>query len=85
LQVMGYQSEEESRKKGARVRAAMRKRSDGVYSYKGNKWGRKQLSTQKKNKIQSLKADGKSIRTIAKELSISVGAVHKYLVLVNQD
>lgn len=79
LNFLGWVAEDESKKKGERVRAAMRKRTDGVYSYTGKKWGRKQLSTQKKNKINKMRSEGKSIRTIAKELCVSVGVVHKYL------
>lgn len=79
IQIFGYIAEEESAQKGRRVRLAMRIKKDGVYSYKGNKWGRKQLSTQKKNKINILHKNGMSIRNIAKELNISIGGVHKYI------
>lgn len=79
IQIFGYLAEEESVQKGRRVKLAMRVRQDGVYSYKGNKWGRKQLSTFKKNRINELRVEGWSLRKIAYELTISLGVVHKYL------
>lgn len=79
LHIMGWMAEDESKKKSMRVRAAIRVKEDGAYSYKGNKWGRKQVSTFKKNQIMKLREDGLSIRNISKELNISIGAVHKYL------
>lgn len=79
LQIMAWIAEEESNRKSARVRAAVRQKDGLTLSYKGNHWGRKQLSTQKKNLIAKLKADGMTIRQISAELGVSVGAVHKYL------
>lgn len=79
LSIMGWLSEEESLKKSQRVKSAIRRRQDGIFSYKGNKWGRGQLSSFKKNKIIIFRKEGKSYREIAKELNISLGSVHKYL------
>ena len=79
IQIFGYIAEEESALKGRRVKAAMRERKDGIYSYKGNKWGRKTISTFKQNRINKLRGEGKSIREISKHLNMSVGAVHKYI------
>lgn len=79
IQLFGYMAEEESNHKSRRVKAAIRKRQDGAYSYKGNKWGRKTISTFKRNKINSMRSEGHSIRKIAGELNLSIGAVHKYL------
>ena len=79
IQIMGWMAEEESSRKSKRVKAAIRIREDGAYSYKGNKWGRKKLSTFKMNRIIELRKEGKSIRAISQELAISHGVVHKYI------
>jgi len=80
LQVMGWLAEEESTKKSHRVKAAIDRRGGVTKSRYGNKWGRKSLSTQKKNRIHELKREGDlSIRQIAKEVGVSIGAVHKIL------
>lgn len=85
LEIMGWLAEEESNKKSARVKSAIRIKSDGVYSYKGNRWGRKQISTQKKNKIIELRNEGLSIRAICKELNLSIGVVHKTITGLKQE
>lgn len=84
IQIMGWIAQDESDKKSQRVKNAIRIKEDGAYSYKGNKWGRKTISTQKKNLLKELlKRDPKpSIRDISKELNMSVGAVHKYIGLL---
>lgn len=69
----------ESEVKSERVKMAVRKKGEKTISYKGNKWGRKSLSTQKKNQIKALRASGKTIREIGIELNISRGVVHKYI------
>jgi DNA invertase Pin-like site-specific DNA recombinase len=88
ISMFGYLAQDESDKKSMRVRAAMRTKEDGVYSYKGNKWGRKELSTQAVNKILELRKEGKSMRDIQKLVAysnkgnmrnVSLGAVHKVL------
>jgi len=78
LQIMGWLAEEESTKKSDRVKLAVRKKGNKTYSYRGNKWGRKGLSTRTKNRIKELRKDkGLSMREIAEELNISIGSVHK--------
>lgn len=78
LNLLGWMAEDESNKKSGRVKNAVRRKEGEITkSYKGNKWGRKELSTQKKNLIEGMK--NRTIREIAKELNISVGVVHKYL------
>lgn len=79
LHIMGWIAEQESTHKSERIRASIRIHKDGAYSYKGNKWGRKRISTVKKNKIFEMRNNNMSMRVIAKELSISVGVVHKTL------
>jgi len=79
IQLFGYMAEDESRKKGDRVKMAVRKKGNQTVSYKGNKWGRKRLSKFKRNKIQELRKKNYSIRKIADELGLSAGVVHKYL------
>ena len=87
IQIMGWLAQEESDKKSQRVRASMRMKEDGVYSYKGNKWGRKRISLQATKKILELREKGMSIRQICKEVkysdknnnmkNVSSGLVHK--------
>ena len=79
LQIMGWIAQEESDKKSQRVKAAIRLKEDGAYSYKGNKWGRKMISTVKRNKLFKLRQDGLSMGQIANELKLSKSVVHKYL------
>jgi len=83
IQIMGWMAEEESIKKSQRVKAAVRKKQKGTFSYKGNKWGRRSLSKRKTNQIMELRNQGKSMRTIAKELDISLGSVHKSLAKIS--
>ena len=71
IQVMGWLAQDESDKKSQRVKAAMRIKDDGVYSYKGNKWGRKEISTQAIKKVLQLRKEGKSIREIAQLVEYS--------------
>ena len=81
LNLMGWLAEDESKKKSERVKAAVRKKNGKTLSYKGKKWGRKEISTQLKNKIKNyvLAHQEKSIRQIAKDLNISKSVVHKYM------
>lgn len=79
LQIMGWLAEEESSKKSERVKAAIRKKAEGTYSRTGKKWGRKGISTQKINQIIAMRNQGDSIRSISKELNLSIGVVHKTL------
>jgi len=85
IQIMGWMAEEESIKKSDRVKAAVRKSGQVTKSYKGNKWGRKTISTQKRNKIKFLRDRGNTIRKIAAEVGLSTGVVHKYIVHMKQE
>jgi DNA invertase Pin-like site-specific DNA recombinase len=88
--IFGWIGEEESTKKGARVRMAVVKSKDGITrSYKGSKWGRKRFPAQTINRVLEMAVAGKSIREIAGEVkvydknrnekSISKSAVHKII------
>ncbi len=87
LQIMGWLAEEESKKKSERVKLAVRKKKGKTVSYKGNKWGRKSLSTQKKNKLKELYKNNlkMSIRDISQELNMGIGTVHKYIAKIKQE
>lgn len=85
INVFGYIAEEESIKKSERVKLAIKKEQGVTKSYKGNKWGRKALSMQKKNQINELHQAKYSIRAIAQEMNISVGAVHKYISKIKEE
>jgi len=79
INIYGHIAQDESDKKSKRVKAAVRKKDGITKSYKGKKWGRKSLSTNKIRMIIELHKKEKSIRTISKELNISLGVVHKYI------
>jgi len=89
LNIMGWIAQDESDKKSQRVKAAMRTTKKGVYSYKGNKWGRRELSTQAIKKIINLRKQGKTMREISNLVqysdrsnhmkNVSIGVVHKIL------
>jgi len=77
----GWLAEDESKKKSDRVKIAVRKKDGITLSYKGNKWGRKNVSSQKVNKIlECLNRNPKpSMRIIAQEVNCSLGLVHKII------
>ena len=80
LNLLGWMAEDESTKKSARVKAAVRRTPGKVTrSYKGNRWGRKTISTQKKNKVLELAAvePKLKLREISEHSGVSLGAVHK--------
>lgn len=86
VEVFGWIAEDESKKKGDRVKLSMRKRDGVTVSYKGNKWGRKSLPKQTRDKIILLHERGESIRSIQSQVErwvngnavkVSRGAVHK--------
>ena len=91
LNLMGWLAEDESKKKSERVKLAVRKTNKGTKSYKGNKWGRKPISTQAINKILELKKENPKItmRQIASQVTyagknnqtknVSKALVHKIL------
>jgi DNA invertase Pin-like site-specific DNA recombinase len=65
INVTGWMAQDESLKKSQRVLMAVKRRKDGTFSYKGNRWGRKSLPKQTIDRILELHEDGKSIRQIA--------------------
>ena len=88
IQIFGWIGEEESAKKSARVKMAVRKtEGEKTKSYKGNVWGRSPLPKQTITRVMDLYQSGKSIREIAAEVliydknnngkNISKSAVHK--------
>lgn len=80
LNLMGWLAEDESSKKSQRVKLAIDRNGDFTKSKYGNKWGRKEISTQKINKILELRNQSeRSIRDISKEVGVSVGVVHKII------
>lgn len=89
IELIGEQAEEESRKKGLSVKNAIRHRQGKTISYKGNKWGRKALSKQTRDKVIQLREEGKTIREISQLVKttdknknmvpISKSVVHKIL------
>jgi len=83
IKIFGWIAEEESQKKSDRVKLAVRKTDGVTKSYKGNKWGRKQISTQKKNIITRMRKEGFTVRKISEQVGLSVGVVHKYLTHAN--
>jgi DNA invertase Pin-like site-specific DNA recombinase len=68
LQIMGWLSEDESKKKSERVKSAIRKKDNKTISYKGNAWGRKALSKNVRKEILEKHKQGLSIREIAQSV-----------------
>ena len=79
VNIYGYIGEDESKKKSDRVKLAVRKKKGVTKSYKGNKWGRKAMHTNKINRILKLKEEGKSYREIAAEEKVSIGKISQIL------
>lgn len=89
LQVMGWLSEEESNKKSERTKNAVRRESGITKSYKGNKWGRKNVSIETKNAVIEAYKQNKTYTEICNlvfywdknrnKKQISRGAVHKII------
>jgi len=79
LNLMGWLAEDESKKKSERVKLAVRKKNGITKSYKGNKWGRKSLHTNKINRIKELRKKGLSYRQIAEKEKISIGKISQIL------
>jgi|TARA_R100000093_G_scaffold71653_1_gene48211 DNA invertase Pin-like site-specific DNA recombinase len=89
LQLMGWMAEDESNKKSERVKQAVRRKKKGTYSYKGNKWGRRAIPKQTKDRIIELYNKGTSMRKIKENAywydknknkkSIGLGTVHKII------
>ena len=71
LNLMGWLAEDESKKKSDRVKLAVIKEEGKVTkSYKGNKWGRKEIPTKVAIRIIELCVEGLSIRKIAEHEDI---------------
>ena len=83
IQIMGWLAQDESDKKSKRVKAAVRRKEDITLSYKGNRWGRKPISSFKRNKIIELHKQNMTVRKIAVELGISKSVVHKTIQEIN--
>jgi len=89
LQIMGWMAEEESIKKSKRVKASIRIKDGKVISYKGNKWGRPEISKRVIEEVIKLRKAGLTIRQIADQVyywdkarnknKLSKSAVHKIL------
>ncbi len=79
LNLMGWLAEDESKKKSDRVKLAVRKKNGITKSYKGNKWGRKSMHTNKINRIKKLREQGMNYRDIAAEEKISIGKISQIL------
>jgi DNA invertase Pin-like site-specific DNA recombinase len=87
INFLGWVAEDESKKKSERIKMAIRKEDGKTYSYKGNVWGKKNISTQARTKIIELHTEGKTIREICQLVEItdknnnmrnvSIGCVHK--------
>lgn len=82
INIMGWIAEEESSKKSDRVKKATRQIGGQTVSYKGNKWGRKAVSKQKRSQIEDYFKENPraSIRQASETLKLGVGTVHKYWV-----
>lgn len=80
LNLMGWLAEDESKKKSDRVKLAVRKvEGKPTKSYKGNKWGRKSMHTNKIKRIKELREKGLSYREIAKQEKVSIGKISQLL------
>lgn len=90
LDFLGWVAEDESNKKSERVKMAIRKeKGKETLSYKGNKWGRKNISEETKLDIINAYKQDKTFSEICKEVFywdsnrnqkyVSKGLVHKVL------
>ena len=87
--IVGSLAEMESSIKSERIKSAVRTKEGVTRSYKGKKWGRRNLTSRIKEEVIKLHNDGHSMREISKvvirydknqnEKNISLGAVHKIL------
>lgn len=68
LGIMGSIAEMESQRKSERVKIAHK-------NHKGKKWGRPSVHTNKKKLVWELRDKGESIRSISKQLNLSIGKV----------
>lgn len=75
LNLLGWMAEDESTKKSMRVKAAVRQEEGVTKSYKGNKWGRKSLHTNKIKVIQDLINQGLTYRQVSEKCGTSIGTI----------
>ncbi len=95
LNLMGWLAEDESKKKSARVKASIRVKDGKVLSYKGNKWGRPEISKRVIEDVIKLKDQGLTIRQISNQVyywdkarnkkQLSKSAVHKILTKIKEE
>lgn len=94
IQQAGEEAEEESRKKGERVRlSVVKEENKPTKSYKGKIWGRKRIPKNTVERVIKLYHEGLSVRAISKQVSyydnqrnlrnISKSAVHKIIAEIN--
>lgn len=79
LNIMGWLAEDESKKKSDRVKLSIRKKNGITKSYKGNKWGRKKMHTNKIKRIIDRRSEGMSYRQISVAEKVSVGKISQIL------
>lgn len=91
IQIVGSMAEDESKKRSERVKLSIKRDEHGnLVSASGKRWGKPTLVTQRlKQEVEQLKAEGKTIRQIAKlvyvydknnnKKNISKSLVHKIL------
>ena len=81
LNLMGWLAEDESKKKSERVKLAVRrKEGKSTKSYKGNKWGRPKIHTNKLKIVLDLRKQGKTYKEISKITGVSIGKISSLLV-----
>ncbi len=80
LNLMGWLSEDESKKKSERIKLSIRKDKQGnTKSYKGNRWGRKPIHQNKIKYIIDLYNEGLSYSKISKKANISKGKISQII------
>jgi len=81
INVLGWIAEDECNKKSERIKDAIRKTKTKTVSYKGNKWGRKEIPPQKKSFIKKYKKMNPeiTIRTLAKKFNLSKSTISRIL------
>ncbi len=87
IEMLGWIAEDESKKKSDRVKLAIKKESGKTLSYKGNKWGRKNIPNDIKESIIEAYKANKTYSKICSEIYywdskrnkkfVSKGFVHK--------
>lgn len=89
IEMLGWIAEDESKKKSDRVKISIRRENGITKSYKGNKWGRKNIPESTKQTIIEEYNKGKTYSQICKEVFywnknnnkkfVSKGLVHKII------